>query len=259
MKLKTLSVLLVLLAVASATAPTWIAPGVSLNYTSGTTSVSFAVTSATSGKIGISLTTSPPPNTNNFEENATLTSGQFWFDPNMISHAYQGELINGFTVTSTGPQSFAGQSWNTATLRGIVSGAETSYTYDEQTGLLLEQTVEASGVPNVVLSQYYIPALAPPPQNITPPPQNTTVPPAPQPNATIAPPPVPPAVNTTAQGNSTDNSSAVQPTDNSSLVPSGAGDQGSTSSDQSSSSSLPCCPTSFILLLAGFVAIKAAR
>jgi hypothetical protein len=261
LKLKTLSVLLVLLSLGFATAPSWIAQGASLNYTSGTTSVSFLVTGVSGSNINIALTTAPPSATSNIVENATAESGQFWFDNSITSHAYEGELVNGLDVVSTGPQTFAGQSWNAVTLQGMVSDGmgntvETTYIYDEQTGLLLEQTVDASGVPNVVLSQYYIPALVPPPQNVTPPQQNTTVAPEKNTTSAVTPPPAP-------QENSTNNSSVVsqttqpvttEPTETST---DNAGDQGSSPTGQSSSSSLPCCPSAFILLLAGFVAIKA--
>jgi hypothetical protein len=241
-RLKLLSILLVLLALGFAAAPSWIDSGASINYTSGGNAISFTVASRTSTEIQIQLTTTSPKTHGTITGNASADSGQFWFDPALLANAYNGETIDDFTVTDTGPQTLAGQSWNTITLQEMISGATSTQIYDVQTGLLLEQTVDADGVPNVVLSKYYIPALAPPPPppptNVTPPQNNT--PPLPQQNVTN----VTQNTTTTQKPNTT---APAQPAPKpSSPAP----------SKKTTASSSSCCGSSFILLLVGFVTIR---
>lgn len=245
--LKTSSILLVLLALGFATAPSWIATGANLNYSQGGNTITFTVTGRTDTDILIQLTTSTPLTKSIIPENASLDSGHFWFDPTLLANAYQGEVFDGLTVMGTSQQTFAGQSWTAVTLQGTLSGVQTTEMYDQQTGILLKLTVAGGVAPDVVLTQYYVPALAPPP----PPPQqnNTTTTPPPAQNSTNSTATAPPPSNSSAAPNTTE---TTQPPPETSTPPA---NQTSSSPPSSKSKSL-CCPSSFILLLVGFVALR---
>jgi hypothetical protein len=257
MKLKSLCILLAFLSLGFATAPGWVANGTSLNYSSGGNLISFTVIGVSGGQISIAINTTSPKSSRAIKEDASAISGQFWFDQPSLAHSYDGELLNGLTVDGTGRQAFAGDTWDTITLEGMVSGAQATQVYDGKTGLLLKQTVDAPGVPDVVLSGYYIPALLPA-QNATPPASgaanssiNSSAVPDDSINSSIAAP----------QDNSTDNSSIAPdniqiPDDNTSLIPDASGAAPQPDDQSASSSSSPCCASAFILLLVGFVALK---
>jgi len=253
--LRSLAILLILLTVVSATAPSWIDTGVSVNYTAGGNSVSFTVTGRAGDDITILLATSPPPHTGTIKGNASSDSGQFWFDQSLLNHAYSGQDIDGLSVMGTSQQTIAGQTWDTVTLQGDISGAQTTQIYDTETGMLLKQSVDKEGVPDVVLSKFYIPSLAPPPP-VTPK-QNTTTPPPPKQNASA---PVTPSPNATTNSSGTppvsDSTGQTQPQQGNPPAT-----QGSTTTPINFENPSPteCCPGTFILLLLGFVAIKGSR
>lgn len=100
-RLKLLSILLVLLAVGFATAPSWIASGTNVNYTSGGNLITFTVTGMSGSDIDIRLTTSSPASKGTITDNASAISGQFWFDPSLLGNAYQGEMLDGLNVMGT--------------------------------------------------------------------------------------------------------------------------------------------------------------
>ncbi len=242
-RLKTLCILLVILALGFATAPSWIDSGANISYSSGGNTITFSVASRSGDNIQVLLTMSSPMSKGTIIENASADSDEFWYDPNLLANSYEGEMFGNLSAMGTSQQSFAGQTWNAITLQGMIDGAQTTRVYDVQTGLLLKQSVDASGAPDVVLVQEYIPALippAPPVANVTPP-QNNTPPPA-QPNTTA---PVPNATQPTTQTQPTTTNTTTQT-------------QPVTTTNPSTSSN-PCCLSSFMIGLVGFVAIKGFR
>ena len=188
--MRALLLLLVLAAAAYATAPGWVAKGASLNYSAGTDTISFTVLERNSSDIRIQIKLSSAQNPYTGVENASGQYGQFWFDKDQFSNP------EGFSVVGQSSQSFAGKSWNTITLQGMVSGAQTTRVYDKDSGLMLKQTVGAPGAPVVTLMQYYVPnwqaPAPPPPPPSAPPPANGSAPPPSSPPST-PPPTTPPS------------------------------------------------------------------
>ena len=232
--------LLALLAVSFSVAPSWVKPGVSLNYTVASDLVSFTVLNRTASDVKIEVFTKSTSHKAYPTENATALYGQFWFDSASLASAYKGEDIGEYTVSDISSQSFAGQQWDTVSLQVTISGAITTKVLDKKTGLLLKQTVSAVGAPSVILQQFYVPdwvsAPPAPPVNNTPPinitgnvttPQNNTV--------------VTPSQNNTppAQSNTTtiQNTTPPAPT-------------------TPQKKPLPCCPSAFILLVLGLAVVS---
>lgn len=253
MFVKSVSLLLVLLALAYSTAPTWVDSGVSLNYSVGGGQVAFSVTGRTSSDVNINVVQQGSPHT--MIENASEDSGEFWYDPSLLANAYGGKMIGVYTVTGQSSMSFAGTTWNTISLQGSVSGASTTKIFDTTTGLLLQQTISTgpSTTQTITLTQEYIPSLAPPP-------------PAPVANNTK---PSPPAQtqNTTTQpsnvSNSSTNSSSSPPIQPSQPYQPSSSQNSSqstqSSSGQSASHKQPCCLTTMFLLLVVTSSLLKAR
>lgn len=245
MRAKIIMALLAMLAVGFSVAPSWVKPGVNLNYSVGTDSVSFTVLDRTGSSIQIEMYTQSTTKKTHPNEDPTGVSGQFWFDSSSLQYAYPGDLISGYTVSAMGSQTFAGQTWDTVTLQSTISGATTTKVLDMDSGLLLKQTVNAVGAPQVTLQQFYVPdwvqaPAAPPANNTAPPPANNTANATatpPQNSTPTAPPPVaPPAQNNTPPAQVT--------------APAPAAAANTAATDQTSS----CCPSAFILLALAFVA-----
>lgn len=245
--LASLLVLLLLFGGVFARAPSWISSGTSINYTVGSAIYTFTVTEVTSSQIKIDLKTSSSSSTSRLIDNATADSGQFWFDPTLLTSASAGRSIGGYSVISTSQESYAGKSFQTATLQIILGGVTTTKVFDIESGLLLDQRTSASGSSPVLIRNYFVPAWAPPPPNVTAPAPPSTPQPAPttppsQPTTPTTPTPnpsSPPVINSTSP---TPNSSA--PTNTSAPTP----------TVPSSSSTCPC-PESLFFVLLGFLAV----
>jgi|GEM_PF-5649820 len=245
MRAKIIMALLAMLAVGFSVAPSWVKPGVSLNYSVGTDSISFTVLGRTDSSIQMEMYTQSTSKKTHPNEDPTGVSGQFWFDSASLEYAYPGALISGYTVTDVSSKTFAGQSWGTVTLQSTISGATTTKVLDMNSGLLLKQTVSAAGAPAVTLQQLYVPdwaqAPAAPPVNNTPPappPANNTAnatAPPPQNNTGAPPPATPPVQNGTP------------PAQNSTPAIAAA------SNTPAPHEKKPLCPSSFILLALAFV------
>ncbi|MFN7991183.1 MAG: hypothetical protein U0R44_03415 [Candidatus Micrarchaeia archaeon] len=187
-------ILLALMPLVHPTAPAWVAAGVSLNYSVGSSAFTFIVLNRTSTDVRLQIQNHSSSKLLTPTENASADYGQFWFDSSKLSGAQPGGSIGDFSVSETNKQTFAGKEWDTVTLTQTLGNSEMTKILDLQTGILLKQTVNAPGAPVVMLQQYYIPSLAPPPPTPPPaqPPANTT-----QHNATPSPqppsnPPAPP-------------------------------------------------------------------
>ena len=239
MHVKILVILLTFLAIGYSVAPSWVDKGVNLNYTVGNDTVSFTVLNRTGTDLKIEVKPFSASKPSTATENASANAGQIWFDNSLLAGASIGSDIGDFSVIEENEQTFAGKEWNTITLQGTIGGATTTRVYDKQTGLLLKQTVNSLGAPTVTLIQVYIPALTPPEppsQPPTQPPTNTTTPPSqPPPSENTTQPPQPQPTDTTSE-----------PTPPSSEP----------SSETPTKKPLPCCPTSLILLIIGFAAIR---
>ncbi len=245
--LASLLVLLLLFGGVFARAPSWISSGTSINYTVGSAIYTFTVTEVTSSQIKIDLKTSSSSSTSRLIDNATADSGQFWFDPTLLTSASAGRSIGGYSVISTSQESYAGKSFQTATLQIILGGVTTTKVFDIESGLLLDQRTSASGSSPVLIRNYFVPAWAPPPPNVTAPasPSTPSSPPTTPPSQPTTPTPStptpssPPVINSTSP---TPNSSA--PTNTSAPTP----------TVPSSSSTCPC-PESLFFVLLGFLAV----
>ncbi|MEW6035325.1 MAG: hypothetical protein AB1529_01815 [Candidatus Micrarchaeota archaeon] len=200
MSSRALVLCLLLLSMSFATAPSWVAPGASLNYSAGSDAVSFTVLSRNSTDIRIQIAVSSAPKPSTGTENASGNSGQFWFDSSLLATAKTGSSIGDFKVKGSSTQSFAGETWETVTLEATLSGAKTTRIYDKKSGLMLKQTVEASGAPEVILSKYYFPSAAPPPSSPPAQPPANATPPS---NGSGTPPATPPPSQPPSQPNET--------------------------------------------------------
>ncbi len=162
-KLQILAMLLIFLPLCFSKAPDWVAKGVSLEYSVGSSKATFVVTDRNSTDIRLDITT---VKTNKATENASLQYGQFWFDDSLLGGASVGKKIGDFEVKAIGSMTFAGKEWSAITLEGTISDAKTTRIYDKQSGLMLKQTVNAEGAPTITLTKFTIPAFesaAPPP------------------------------------------------------------------------------------------------
>jgi hypothetical protein len=169
--------LLLLSAVAFSTAPSWVVKDTVIEYASGSDKITFTVLSNNGSDIKTQIKPSAAPNSYTATENASGLYGQFWFDSAELADAFSGQYIGDFSVTGDGTQTFAGKEYDTITLVGTVSGSETTRVYERQTGLMLKQTVDAPGAPQVVLTKFTPPAApAPPPPPVQQPPANQTPP-----------------------------------------------------------------------------------
>lgn len=251
MKLLTsLLVLLLLFGGVFARAPSWISVGTSINYTVGSSVYTFSVTEVTSSQVKIDLKTSSSSSTSRLIDNATADSGQFWFDSTLLTSASAGRSIGGYSVVSTGQESYAGKSFQVATLQIILGGVTTTKVFDVESGLLLDQRTSASGSSPVLIRNYYVPAWAPPPPNVTTPtPSN---PPAPSQNSTPPQnPPSQPPVTTTQPTIPTPNPAPSSNTTSNSTSPTPT----TPPSTPSSNSSTCPCPESLFFVLLGFLAV----
>lgn len=246
MHLKNLFILFLFLSVVYSTAPSWVAQGVSLNYSMGTTSIYFTVTGNSNNQIHLSEKVVADTVSNlNPIENASKDFGNFWFDPAQLSSIFYGQTVDGYTYSAESQTTFAGKTYDAITIQATIQGVTTNKIYDKTTGLLLEWDV--TGQPTVYLAAQYIPAFAPatpPPQNNQPP-QNTPPPPPPQNNSGNAPPP-PPQQNTPPPQNNSQNKTTKPK-----LIPIPP-----PAPSPPPSSSLPCCPSGFVLLILTFVMFK---
>lgn len=243
--MKRLLALLVFLSVVYSTAPSWVDKGVSLNYSKGNDLLSFTVISKSATQVTFeqktfsnsgSLKSSINPTVN-----ASKNPGPFWFDPALLDGAFIGQAIGEYSVTDKGQQNFAGKSWDAVTLEQILGSVSIKQTFDKKTGLLLKQTVNVSGEPEISLTQQYIPAFAPPPPAPTPTPTPTPNP-TPQPNNTVP-----------AQPNQTV-TPAPTPTPNPAPTPGPAPSKSKSSVSIPSPQTqpplkLPCCPSALIFLI----------
>ena len=162
-----------------ATAPSWVAKGVNINYTIGKDTGTFTVLDRTSTSIKLELKLSSLKKSTMPTENASSKYGQFWFDNSDLGNTFVGDRIGEFDVITEGDQTFAGTQWSTVTLRATLSGAVTTKIVDKDTGLLLKQTVDAVGAPTVTLTQYNIAGIGAYPPVVTAPPVVTQLPPKP--------------------------------------------------------------------------------
>jgi len=153
-------VLLILVSVAFAAAPGWVAKGVVLDYSMNGDTVTFTVTERTSTEVKMNIETVKEYTAT---ENASLTNGQFWFDDSLLADASSGDEIDEFRVTDEGTETFAGKQWDTVTLTGTISGAETVRIYDRDSGLMLKQTVQVPDAPEITLTNYVVPNFDMPP------------------------------------------------------------------------------------------------
>ncbi len=245
---KHVALILLVLTVSNAAAPAWVDQGVNLTYTAGSSTLNFYILSRNSTDVKTQITQGSSHYTST--ENASGDYGQIWFDSTLLGGVIGGDAVSDFTVSDVSTQSFAGKDWNTVTLQRQIGDSTETRILDQQTGLLLKQSVNAPGAPQVILIQYTIPSLAAPPpppaQNNTQ--QNTTQPP-PQQNTTQ------PPSNTTPEQNATSPPPApYQP----STPPSSGNGSFWPTETQPQKSSIPCCPSAAILLLAGFAAVRKA-
>ncbi len=262
MSSRALVLCLLLLSMSFATAPSWVAPGASLNYSAGSDAVSFTVLSrnSTDIRIQIAVSSAPKPSTDFpgvwiVRVAASGNSGQFWFDSSLLATAKTGSNIGDFKVKGSGTQSFAGESWETVTLEATLSGAKTTRVYDKKTGLMLKQTVDASGAPEVIISKYYFPSAAPPPsQPPAQPPANATQPPS---NGSGTPPATPPPSQPPAEPDATPPSGQPYQPSQPSVEPGGEETPEPAPEPPKKRPITEVCSGGFILLaLVGFAALK---
>jgi len=249
MRTKIIIALLVMLAVCFSTAPSWVKPGINLNYSVASDLVSFSVLNRTSSDVKLQVFTRSTSRSTYPNENASAQSGQFWFDNSSLSSAYSGQDIGDYEVTDVSTQTFAGKQWDTVTLESTLSGAITTKVLDKKTGVLLKQTVSAVGAPAVILQQFYVPdwvqVPVPPVNNTPPPPVNNTG------NVTA-----PPPVNNTVVNSTQNNTPPAQTnaTSQQNTTPSGQAPWPSVPSPPDKP--LPCCPAAFILLVLMFAVVS---
>lgn len=241
--LTSLLVLLLLFGGAFARAPSWIAVGTSINYTVGSSLYTFTVTEITSSQIKIDLKASS--STSRLIDNATADSGQFWFDPTLLTSASAGRSIGDYSVVSTGEDSYAGKTFHTATLQIVLGGATTTKVFDVESGLLLDQRSSASGSSPVLIRNYFVQAWAPPPPNVT----------APAPTPTVNTTPTAPAPTTpTSTPNAT--TPTPTPTSNSTSTPTPSPSTTAPTQTSAPASSSTCpCPESLFFVLLGVLAV----
>ena len=243
--------LLALLAVSYSVAPSWVKPGVSLNYSVGSDLVSFSVLNRTVSDVKIEVFTKSTSHKAYPNENASALYGQFWFDSASLAGAYKGGDIGEYVVSDISSQSFAGQQWDTISLQVTISGAITTKVLDKKTGLLLKQTVSAVGAPSVILQKFYVPDWV----QVPVPPVNNTPPPPPPVNNTgnvTAPPPVNNTVVNSSQNNTPpaqNNTTIIQNTTPPAQEPPVA---------PSTNGKKPwlCFPAAFILLVLAFAVVS---
>jgi hypothetical protein len=253
---KGLAILLVLLAAAYSTAPSWVATGVSLNYSVGSDAVTFTVLERSGGDINFQVLTHSTNHKSTAIENESADYGQFWFDTALLANIYTGSTASDFTVTGENQQSFAGKSWDAVTMQATISGATTTKVVDKNTGLLLKQTVDAVGAPAVTLTQYYIPSLAPTPPPTQPPannPANQTQNQTNQTNGTAQ-------TNQSSAQNQTSTTQPPTPQGNQSNQQTGGNNQSASQQQGSSTTTakkpLPGCSGAILLTILGFLAIS---
>lgn len=247
-----------------ASAPDWISTGQIVKYDmrqyatgaapgNPATFLEFTVTEIRGDTITMELKQSDSTGvrTTHPADNTTLSSGQFWFDPALLATTrFAGQYIYEWQVEATGPKTVGGQEWGTVTLQKTVDGAVVRNTYDNQSGLLLLNTV-------VVDSQNYDARFL----SINPAVVSGTAPPASgseQPASGTAPPATPPAsvpdeasdVNLTAPPDGT----AVEIPAFQEPVPAPAATPAA-----GSKTSIPCVPGIFIFGLVGAGVLWARR
>lgn len=149
-----LPVLLIISSTAFALAPGWVAKGVVLEYSVGSDDVTFTVHERNSTDIQIKIESKTDGKA---VENAAWSFGQFWFDKNLLQSATKGSSVDEFTVIDTGTETYAGKSWETVTLEGVISKAKTVRVYDKESGLMLKQSVQVEGTPPVVIKKIKVP------------------------------------------------------------------------------------------------------
>jgi len=247
---------MILLAICYSTAPSWVASGVNLNYTVGSDTVTFKVINRSGDDLHLNVKYLSTAHESNPTENASTESGQFWFDNSELSGVSVGGMIGDYDVIAQGSQHFANKDWDTITLQTSISGATTTFVYDAATGLLLKETISASGAPTITLINYYVPAWAPPPP--PPPPANNTPSNPPQQNS---------SANQTS-GQQQNNTGTSQPPANQSSQPPGANisnqSAGAPPGSQPAASSGTakkklCSSSAFILLILGLAIIRIRR
>ena len=237
--MRSIIVLLVLASLAFSTAPGWVTAGVVLDYSAGSDTIKFTVLERTGDNVKTSIKVSSAPNPYTANENASGSSGQFWFDKDQFSNPPD------FTILGQSKQTFAGKEWNTITLQGTVSGAMTTRVYDKDSGLMLKQTVSAVGAPEVILTQYKVPnweAIAPPAP--PPPPSNGTTPPSAPPSA---PPPsgTPPSAPPSAPPSTPPSAPPAPPPTNGDFWP-----------EEEPPKESPCCLSGLVLAMVAVAAFR---
>ncbi len=252
MRARYLIVLLMLVPLAYATAPSWVAAGVNLTYSQGSTTNTYYVQSRSGDDITYQLRTVTSTSTRNptLHGNASADYGDFWFDITLLSGQHTGDTVGDFSVTDESQQTFAGTQYNTISVQNSVQGATITRVIDKATGLVLKVHVDVSGVSDAVLSSRYIPAYdatAPPPSPPpgTPPQQNAT-------NGTATQPPPAPASNGSGTGTQQPPPAPYQPSGSTGSEPISGVQPYSTKSPL-------CCGSAFILAFIGFAAFLGAR
>ena len=249
-----LVVLMMLLAICYSTAPSWVASGVNLNYTVGNDTVTFKVLDRSGDDLHLNLKYLSTAHQSNPTENASGESGQFWFDNSELSGASVGNIVGVYDVIAQGSQHFAGKDWDTVTLQTSISGATTTLIYDAATGLLLKETISATGAPTITLINYYVPAWAPPP----PPPANNTNTTPPQQNASTNNTGSPPPANTS--GSSPPPQQPSQPPGtNISNQSAGTPPASQPAASSGTAKKKLCSSSAFILLILGLAIIRIRR
>lgn len=246
-----LFVLLMLAPLAYPTAPSWVAAGVNLTYTQGSTTNTYFVQSRSGDDITYILRTVSSTSTRNptLHGNSSADYGDFWFDTSLLAGQHTGDTIGDYHVSDESQQSYAGKQYDTISIQSSVQGATITRTIDKATGLILKVHVNVAGLSDAVLSSRYIPAYdaqTPPPPSqppSTPPQQNAT-------NGTAQPPP--PASNGTSGGSTPP---AQQPPPAPYQPSSGSSGSEPISGVQPYSTKSPlCCGSAFILAFVGLIA-----
>jgi hypothetical protein len=244
--IRNLFVILLLSALGFSAAPSWVVKGAVLEYSAGSDTVTFTVIDRTVENLKIDIKAKSAPTSYTANENVSGVSGQFWYDSSILSSATNGQSLGDFSVTDEGKQTYAGKEYDTITLEGTLEEVQTTKVYEKQTGLMLKQTVNAPGAPEVILIKYSPPgAPAPPPSappaNQTPPSQPPTQPPPSQPptNGSTPQQPIQPSQPGEPYQPPVQEPSPEEPTQ-----------------PEKKPITALCCPSAIILLIIGFAATR---
>ena len=249
MRLRWVLFLLALVAAAHSTAPAWVASGVNLTYSQGSTTNTYVVTSRTNTDIIYKLTTVSNTGTRSptLDGNASVDFGDFWFDISLLSGQHTGDSVGDYHISDESSQAYAGKTYDTISVQTTVQGATVTRVLDKASGLVLKVSVNVQGVQDVTLAQRYIPAFdATAPQQPPSQPSQNASNPAPPANQTA-----PPQANNTQPENQTpptqQQGTPYQPS---------SGGQPITGVQPYSTKSPFCCSSAFILALLGFAAAR---